>query len=124
MEQYEQSAVRHYANAILLQGANQFDNAGHLLGFSAECAIKHAISSFKPGRLNPKGHFPEYLNIARKHIDARSNMYNLLQQNLMDGWRVDRRYFATGHTTATELNNWDRDARRILGAAGIKGHLV
>ncbi len=121
MEQYKDAAIRHYTDAILLQDANRIDNAGHLIGFSAECAIKHDIASVRNSVERPKGHFPDFMGIARKHINKRSSMYELLQQDLLIGWRVDRRYHATGQTSAAELESWIKDTRRLLGSAGIKG---
>lgn len=119
MEQYKDAATRHYADALALRG-NSKDNAGHLLGFSAECAIKYEISSLSIDGSSPKGHFPDFLSIARKHLNKRSSMYDLLQQNLLHGWKVERRYYATGHTTEAELESWIKDTRRLLGASGIK----
>jgi hypothetical protein len=120
MEQYKEAAIRHYVDAILLRDANSIDNAGHLIGFSAECAIKHGIASVRNSVERPKGHFPEFMGVARKHINKRSSMHELLQQDLLIGWRVDRRYHATGQTSAAELDAWVKDARRLLGSAGIR----
>lgn len=120
MEQYKDAAQRHYIDAILLRNANRIDNAGHLVGFSAECAIKHAIASVRNSTESPRGHFPDFSKIARKHFNNRSSMYELLQQNLLSGWRVDRRYHATDQTNDAELESWVKDTRRLLGAAGIK----
>jgi HEPN domain-containing protein len=123
MESYKDAATRHYEDAVVLRQASKFDNAGHLIGFAAECAIKHAISTFSSSSGRPKGHFPEFLNIARKHLDKRSPMYNLLQTELMTGWKVDRRYYATGQTSPAELEDWLGHTRRLMGAAKIKVHL-
>ncbi|NMM26581.1 MAG: hypothetical protein HHJ12_04635 [Glaciimonas sp.] len=120
MEQYKDAAIRHYRDAVVLLDADKLDNAGHLVGFSAECAIKHAIASLRLTAGSPKGHFPEFLGIARKHLDKRSSMYDLLQQDLLSGWRVDRRYHATGETSSAELDTWFQNTKRLLGSAGIK----
>lgn len=86
MEQYKDAAIRHYTDATVLRQANKLDNAGHLVGFAAECAIKHAIASFNPDTKNLKVHFPDFLGVARKHLDSRSSLYALLQVNLLSGW--------------------------------------
>ena len=120
MEHYKDAAIRHYADAMALRENDRKDNTGHLLGFSAECAIKHEISSVSADGSSPRGHLPDFLSIARKHISKRSSMYDLLQQNLLPGWKVERRYLATGQTTDEELDTWAKDTRRLIGAAGIK----
>jgi hypothetical protein len=40
---YESAAVRHIRDATALQAIGRFDNAGHLVGFAAESAIKLRI---------------------------------------------------------------------------------
>lgn len=120
MDQYKDAAIRHYSDATFLRTAGRLDNAGHLIGFSAECAIKHAIETVSSSADKPRGHLPDFLGVARKHLNSRSPMYVLLQSNLLSGWRVDRRYHASGETTANELDAWTSHARRLLGAAGIK----
>jgi hypothetical protein len=120
MEQYKDAAVRHYADALALREHGRKDNSGHLLGFSAECAIKQEISSVSADGSSPRGHLPDFLCIARKHINKRSSMHDLLQRSLLAGWKVERRYFGSGHTTDAELDEWIKDTRRLLGAAGIK----
>jgi hypothetical protein len=120
MENYRDSALRHYADANVLQSASKLDNAGHLIGFSAECAIKHAIASLNNSAEKPKGHFPDFVGIAKKHVDRRSAIFTLLQGDLLSGWRVERRYHKSGETTSAELDSWFQNTRRLLGAAGIK----
>jgi hypothetical protein len=121
MENYKDSALRHYDDAQVLRSANKLDNAGHLIGFSAECAIKHAISTFNSNTEKPKGHFPDFVGVAKKHVDKRSAMFGLLQGDLLDGWRVERRYHSSGATTPAEVDSWFQHTRRLIGAAGIKG---
>jgi hypothetical protein len=121
MEQYKDAAIRHFGDAAMLRESQKLDNAGHLIGFSAECAIKHAISTFRDASTSgPRGHLPEFLGAARKHLDRRSSMYVLLQVDLLAGWRVDRRYEATGTTSEEELETWFQHTKRLLGSAGIK----
>jgi len=124
MEQYEEASLRHYKCALLLKESNQLDEAGHLIGFAAECAIKHAIVSLRTGGASsaPHGHFPSFLQIARKHITQRTSMFEILKNNqLLDGWDVNRRYYANGNTSKEELNNWVADTKRIMACARIQG---
>ena len=64
-QDYESAAVRHFEDAQTLWASGRVDNAGHLIGFAAECAIKHRISSLRPAAKSPQGHFPEILIAAR-----------------------------------------------------------
>ena len=43
MESYEHAAMRHFADAEDLAARRRLDNAGHLIGLAAECAVKHAV---------------------------------------------------------------------------------
>ena len=46
-EDYASAAIRHFKDATALQSSGRLDNAGHLVGFAAECAIKHGISNLR-----------------------------------------------------------------------------
>lgn len=126
MEVYESAALRHYSAARTLKDSGDLDNSGHLIGFAAECAIKHKIGTFPSGSDAPHGHFPDIQNIARKHLVQRSrystSMLALLKNEIMVGWLVGRRYYATGTTTQAELDSWFFDAGRVLASAGLKVH--
>jgi hypothetical protein len=123
VDDYESAAIRHYNDAIHLRDSGRLDNAGHIIGFSAECAIKHKIKSLQSSSGAPHGHFPELLAIARKHLRGRaltSSMYQLIKNDVMKGWSVHRRYHATGSTSSAELAEWIVAASRLLATAGIK----
>lgn len=126
MEKYDSAAIRHFEDAKLLKSAGKLDNAGHLIGFAAECAIKHRISTLPSNADSPHGHFPSLQIIARKHLVQRSgfttSMLALLKQDLMVGWSVERRYFVTGNTSALELAAWFADVGRIFACANLKVH--
>ncbi len=69
--------------------------AAHLVGFAAECAIKYRIETLRPAAGAPHGHFPDLIDIARKHLRTRRDtaLHNILKQpQLMDGWDVSLRY--------------------------------
>ena len=123
MEDYESSAIRHLADATQLKSLGKIDNAGHLIGFAAECAIKHHLSTIYSNQKKPHGHFPEFLTTARKHLTQRSNMAQALKQNILTGWDVEHRYFKTGTTREAELITWIQQAHRVFAAAEIKVRL-
>lgn len=125
MEKYDSAAIRHFGDAQLLRASGKLDNAGHLVGFAAECAIKHQISSLKPGQPSPHGHLPDFLTVARKHLNGRGNypypeMFNLIKDKIFDGWNINRRYYETGNTSEDELNSWFEVTKRLFGTAKLK----
>jgi hypothetical protein len=122
-EDYESAAYRHFEDAIALQSAGRTDNAGHLIGFAAECAIKYKLSTLRPLNNSPHGHFPEILIIARKHLGSRANyssMYDILKGNIFIGWHVNRRYDETGNTDPADLTSWFAVTKRLFATAGLK----
>lgn len=124
MEKYDNAAIRHFFNARLLEKNGDLDNAGHLIGFAVECAIKHKISTLPANAKGPHGHFPDFQNIAIKHLQSRSgystSMLGILKKSILVGWCVDRRYYATGNTTQAELDSWFEDAKRVFACANLK----
>ena len=64
MESYEHAASRHFADAEDLAARRRLDNAGHLIGLAAECAVKHAVRRVAPNP--PHIHFPNLTAEIRK----------------------------------------------------------
>jgi hypothetical protein len=125
VEKYDSAAIRHFEDAEFLKDSGKLDNAGHLIGFAAECAIKHKISTLSSNTIVPHGHFPDILISARKHLGSRSNyttMYNILRSDIFDGWHVNRRYYQTGNTTTLEIDAWFGIAKRLFATANLKKH--
>jgi hypothetical protein len=105
--------------------AGKFDNAGHLMGFAAECAIKHRITSLRPQLGAPHGHLPDILIAARKQLGQRANytsMFSIIKNDIFQNWHVNRRYCATGDTSNHEIAEWGEITKRILASASIKEH--
>lgn len=124
MQNYESAALRHFFDATSLLKRGDLDNAGHLIGFAAECAIKFRIVSLRPSQDSPHGHFPEIVNVARKHLSggrfSYTSMFDLLKTDVLRGWTVNRRYQETGSTTFDEVNEWFIDTKRIFASANLK----
>lgn len=125
MEKYDSAAIRHFEDAQLLRTSGKLDNAGHLVGLAAECAIKHNIASLKPPPLLLHYHLPKLLSIARKHLNGRgphssSKMLALVKRNEFSDWKVDRRYYQTGNTTTNELVKWFKETKSLFVAANLK----
>ena len=123
-DDYKSAAIRHLDDAVALQTAGRFDNAGHLIGFAAECAVKLRIKGLRPVATSPHGHFPELLIAARKQLGPRSGydrMYDLLKGGVFNNWDVNRRYDSTGDTAQAEVIEWTRLTKQLFAAAGLKG---
>ena len=125
MESFEYAARRHFADAEDLAGRRRLDNAGHLIGLAAECAVKHAIRQIVP---NPRRiHFPELTAELRKlggRNSAVSQVRRALSPNahasVFDDWSIAMRYCADGHVVAAQYRKWKVAAGRIMSAASIE----
>ena len=120
-ENYEQAAVRHFNDAEHLAAEGRHDNAGHLIGFAAECAIKHAVAAL--GHDSERLHLPALVGSAQRHLRGRRG--ELMRKAIggsafFDGWRVSRRYEPDGSTSAEQYGLWRTSASRALGAAGLR----
>lgn len=122
-ENYQSAALRHFEDAMTLRTSGRSDNAGHLIGFAAECAIKYRIVSLRPTTNSPHGHFPDILIAARKHLGARSGytqMFDVLKGDIFVGWHVNHRYDETGSTGESDLAKWFNITKRLFATAGLK----
>jgi hypothetical protein len=122
-EDYHAAAIRHYRDATSLRDVGRFDNAGHLIGFSAECAIKYRIDALGLGAPSPAQHLPEILAAARKRLGERSSyasMFNLLKGTIFADWAVDHRYSTTGKVTEEQVLAWFLITQRLMAAANIR----
>lgn len=122
-EDYQAAAIRHFQDATTLRSTGQLDNAGHLIGFSAECAIKHRIEALGSADGSPALHLPQILDAARRRLGERANftsMFNLLKGDIFVGWAVDHRYSETGKVTSDQIEAWFGVTQRLLAAANIR----
>lgn len=122
-EDYHAAAIRHFQDASTLRDNGRLDNAGHLIGFSAECAIKYRIDSLGVGERSPAQHLPDILVAARKRLGGRVNyasMFDLLKSSIFADWAVDHRYSVTGKVTSEQFAAWFQVTQRLLAAANIR----
>lgn len=122
-EDYQAAALRHYNDATALRESGRLDNAGHLIGFAAECAIKFKIDSLGWGDRSPAQHLPDILVAARKRLVQRSSyasMFNLLKGDIFSDWAVDHRYSVTGKATPEQVVAWFTITQRLMAAANIR----
>ena len=125
-ENYHDAALRHFKDSERLAGEQRFDNAGHLIGFAAECALKHhfGITALQS---TPKTHLPDLAAAMRKRFSARdpnqAAMYSLLTiigPGYFAGWSVNDRYGQDGTISEARYNRWREQARRTFGAARLQ----
>jgi hypothetical protein len=122
-ENYGAAAIRHFVDAELLAKGERWGGAGHLVGFAAECALKHKIETLQPQQGAPHCHFPEILDVARRHLIRRRDtaIHALLKlPNLMEGWNVSLRYSGDGAVDEVQYGVWRDHAARLVGAAGLR----
>jgi hypothetical protein len=123
-EYYANAAVRHFLDAERLATIKSFDGAGHLIGFAAECAIKHSIEELRPTNQAPHIHFPSLIEKAKRLLRGRSRhpLFTLLQRTtFMTDWKIEHRYADNGTVTERGYLAWRGDASRALGAAQLRG---
>ena len=122
-ENYSEAAIRHFQDSELLAKASRWDNAGHLIGFAAECAVKYRLQTLRPSAAVPHGHFPVLINIAKKHFNGRrdSALHAILKTTaLMQSWDVNDRYAGNAFIGKPQYELWRRHASRLMSAAGLK----
>jgi hypothetical protein len=124
---YTQAARRHYLDAERLADAGRHDNAGHLIGFAAECALKKAALGFFPkGQSEIEGHLPGGLKgIIKRQLDGRNakgRLLALVQYNssFFADWHVNDRYSPDGHVALQRYTTWRKQTLEALSIAGIR----
>ncbi len=122
-EKFATAAIRHYVDANTLAEAERFDGAGHLIGFSAECAIKHAVLTLRSDMDSLRSHFPNLIDIAKRHFKQRAHhgLYTVINKPMfMKDWKVEGRYSDDGHVTMEQYELWRGQARSLMYAAGLR----
>ena len=126
-ENYGAAAIRHYTDAERLAACDRLDNAGHLIGFAAECAVKYALDRAEPSGTSPRVHFPDLANAALKQIRSRQRreypLRNLLESTrsgFFNDWQVGARYQTDGHVNVETYRKWKSLAERALCAANLR----
>lgn len=118
-DDYAEAAVRHYRDAESLAAAGRYDNAGHLVGFAAECAIKNAIRKIerKPNAFI-EGHFPEPLIAFRQAVERSRTSGPMLalsrDRAYFRGWSVNDRYLSDDHVTPAQYETWKDSAQKAF----------
>ena len=124
---YESAALRHYRDAEQLAGFARYDNAGHLIGFAAECALKKAGQGYLKGpKRDIDGHLPGALKATiRRELQGRNMTGQLLAlvlptSRILYDWDVNSRYGCDGSVTEEQYRRWLADTRKVFAAARIR----
>jgi hypothetical protein len=129
-EAFKESAARHWHDARLLEKAKRHDNANQLVGFAAECAIKHALCQIpafsKNGQLEGyRLHINELwaknlnLQIVRRRFAELAEL--LKRSNPFHDWSVDHRYAKDGTVPDEASLRHRMMTARLLKSIGITG---
>lgn len=133
-EAFDDAAIRHWLDALLLEEGGRLDNSDHLLGLSAECGLKVALSACGYPVVDRAG---ALAGPYRYHIDAlwaRARLQSLQKSRpalvaLLDSgepffdWRIEQRYGRSGEVQPSAHERHKLGARRVLGAVGLLGTL-
>lgn len=127
-DSFPDAARRHWSDAKHLAANDRFQNAGHLLGFAAECLAKEVLAGAgiiidKPSA-QQWSHFPKLAEKIR--MEGRTRVMALLlpivaKQAFLDGWQVECRYEANipRSDAETRYHSWQADVESLFNAAGI-----
>lgn len=122
------SAGRHRSDARHLAADRRFQNAGHLIGFAAECLVKEVLrnAGVSIGRDSPfRRHFP---GLGKEIVnDARTRAIMPLQPviegggQFLGGWNVNHRYEASLAEADAESRylKWQTDVETLFVAVGV-----
>jgi len=127
-DSFPDAARRHRSDAKHLATDGRFQNAGHLLGFAAECLAKEVLERANIITDRPSAqqwsHFPKLA--AKIRLDGRTRIMVLLapivaKPTFLDGWRAEYRYEADimQSDAETRYNSWRVDVDFLFNAAGI-----
>ncbi len=125
MENFKGAAIRHFLDTDLLHFHGCYDNAGHLIGFSAECAIKHKIASLGGQEPNLALHIPRLIPMARKRFNNREHagLLALMDKPLLSGWDVNNRYSSSGHIKSKDVTLWLQQVKQLFRETNIRAKM-
>ena len=129
-ENYAEAALRHWRDAELLKLEGRIDNADHLYGFAAECALKVVLLTLpncsSKGVLNYgyKEHIRELWDKMPVQSIAKPfpGLIPILRlANPFHGWDISQRYSPDESVLPNTLESHRTFTKRLLGAAQLSG---
>ena len=129
-DNFSQSAVRHWNDAVTLEGAGRTENADQLFGFAAECGIKSALveypAIYKDGEINER--YKQHINdlwqrVALQSLQKRfpALLAVLRLANPFHDWSTNQRYAGDKTIPGEAVQRHKNSAKRILGSVGLLG---
>lgn len=125
METYDAAALRHLSDGDHLFRDGRIDNADHLFGISAECAIKWKLMPQLTGEAvkTMKVHVDDLWRKSLRHLKGRQSL-PLLSALKSGGepfsdWRIDQRYQASGQVAPETAERHRKACSRVMGAVGL-----
>lgn len=124
-DDFGQAAERHRRDAKKLAEHGRYQNAGHLIGFAAECLVKAELTragitiDWKSGL---RCHFPALQaaisNSGYGHV--MSKVSQVLAPKFLDGWTADLRYEPNMKKADAETRwqNWHKDVDSVFKQMG------
>jgi hypothetical protein len=124
-DDYAGAAKRHFEDAEHLAGLNRFDNAGHLMGFAGECAMKKKLRDLnRQPAAQYDGHHPKPQTMIRSAMNRRGMNGPWLSlcagPVLFSNWSVDQRYLADNHVDQQTYAEWKKLSARLISLAQIR----
>ena len=124
---FPDAARRHRLDAKHLAADRRFQNAGHLLGFAAECLAKEILAGAGITLNKSSGlreHFPQLGNQIWMigHTRVMALLTPIVRDpTFLDGWTAECRYEADIFHADAEIrfNSWYADVDALFKAAGI-----
>jgi hypothetical protein len=127
VDSFPDAARRHRSDAKHLATDQRFQNAGHLIGFAAECLVKEILKSAGINIDKASGfkvHFPELQKQVR--LQGRIRAMILLApivsgSTFLAGWAAECRYEQdiVPFDAETRFQSWAADVETLFKAAGI-----
>lgn len=119
---FADSALRHREDARYLAVSQRYQNAGHLIGFAAECLVKAEME--RAGITvdkNLRAHFPDLTQKIQTHAAGRlaGALWGVVgSPKFLNGWRADRRYDADlpAVDASDQYRGWENDVNDLFRA--------
>lgn len=121
-DSFADAATRHRHDARLLAESARYQNAGHLIGFAAECFVKAQLEQAEVDIGHKlKRHFPDLAKQIGRHASDRlaKAVWDVVSDhNFLSGWSAERRYDACVDATSAhrEYDAWERNVDDLYRA--------
>lgn len=124
MPDFWSAARRHLRDGETLRHERRLDNADHLFGLAAECAVKYALINQGVAAPPPRGidnryttHIDKLRQDAQVYLSGRgvASLAALLDDsNYFSTWRIEHRYKADGFVDERRCERHAEQARQTL----------